>query len=242
MVGFYQLGFISDELIYQHVKATVSQYRRHINLKEFNQNIVDPIKLSFDAQVYGKSVEEIIEAECIRQIDKSNTNHIGYFHQNLFKLIGNGWEVPEQGYDIINTERHIYVELKNKHNTMNSSSATKTYSRMQDTILHDDEATCLLVEVISKKSTNEKWYNNGLSHRCIRKVSIDKFYSIVFGDDLAFYKLCKALPRILQDVMQEMQVSGIENSVYSELLQLSTDVQRSLYKLAFATYDGFEQL
>lgn len=242
MCGNYQLGFISNELIFSHVKETVLQYRRSISLKEFNHNIIDPIKLTFDANVYGKSIEEIVEAECIRQIDKSNTNHIGYFHQNLFKHIGQGWEVPEQGYDIINPERHIYVELKNKHNTMNSSSATRTYARMQDTILHDDQAVCMLVEVISKKSMDDKWVNNGLSHRCIRKVSIDKFYGIVFDDDLAFFKLCRTLPTILHDVMQEIQAGGIENSVYEDLLRLSPDVQRSLYKLAFPTYNGFESI
>lgn len=45
----YNLGFISDEDIFQHVRTTVMQYRRSINLKEFNKNIIDPIKLMFDA-------------------------------------------------------------------------------------------------------------------------------------------------------------------------------------------------
>ena len=46
----YNLGFISDEDIFNHVKNTVSQYRRSINLQEFNKNIIDPIKLTFDAK------------------------------------------------------------------------------------------------------------------------------------------------------------------------------------------------
>jgi len=44
----YNLGFLTDEEIYNHVKSTVLQYRRSINLKEFNKNIIDPIKLTFD--------------------------------------------------------------------------------------------------------------------------------------------------------------------------------------------------
>ena len=59
----YQLGFISNENIFNHVKETVELYRNHINLKEFNKNIIDPIKLTFDSKVYGKSLEEIIESE-----------------------------------------------------------------------------------------------------------------------------------------------------------------------------------
>lgn len=46
----YNLGFISDEEIFNHVKNTVSQYRRSINLQEFNKIIIDPIKLTFDAK------------------------------------------------------------------------------------------------------------------------------------------------------------------------------------------------
>ena len=51
----YNLGFISDETIYEHVKATVKSYRREITLKQFNENIIDPIKLTFDSKVYGKN-------------------------------------------------------------------------------------------------------------------------------------------------------------------------------------------
>ena len=70
----YNLGFISNEDIYHHVKSTVELYTSFIDLTEFNKNIIDPIKLTFDAKVYGKTYEEIIEAECIRQMDKSNSN------------------------------------------------------------------------------------------------------------------------------------------------------------------------
>ena len=56
----YNLGFISDEDIYQHVKATVERYRRSIDLKDFNKNVIDPIKLTFDAKIYHKSFREII--------------------------------------------------------------------------------------------------------------------------------------------------------------------------------------
>lgn len=240
----YRLGFISNEDIYNHVKGTVNAYRTHIDLKDFNGNIVDPVKLTFDAKIYGKTFEEIIEAECIRQIDKTNSNRIGYFHQNLFRYAGGGWEVPKEGFDVINRQRHIYVELKNKHNTMNSASSQKTYMKMQNQLLSDDQAVCMLVEVIAKKSQNEKWKatvdKRIFSHERIRRVSIDKFYEVVFGDPAAFAKLCKALPYILDDVVEELSCGMIRNSVYSELRQLSPDTFKSLYLLAFKTYEGFQ--
>ena len=154
----YNLGFINDEDIFGHVKSTVIKYRFAIDLAQFNSNLIDPIKLTFDAKVYKKEIDDVLESEVIRQLDKSNTNHIGYFHQNIFRFIGGGdWNVPSEGYDIVNVPKHIYVEMKNKHNTMNSSSSQKTYMRMQNTLLNDKNATCMLVEVIASNSQNMTW-------------------------------------------------------------------------------------
>jgi hypothetical protein len=241
----YNLGFISNKDIFAHVKDTVGQYRKSINLDEFNANLIDPIKMTFDAKIYRKTFEEIIESECIRQIDKSNTNKIGYFHQNLFNYAGNGWKVPETGYDVVNENLHIYVEMKNKHNTMNSSSSQKTYMKMQSKILEDDKATCMLVETIAKKSQKIKWTvtidGKSYSHNRILRVSMDKFYEIVFGDKLAFAKLCKALPIILDDVISQSDEATLKNSVCEQLKEKSAESLKSLYLLAFETYEGFDR-
>lgn len=247
----YNLGFISDKDIFQHVKDTVSQYRRSINLRQFNRNIIDPIKLTFDSKIYGQTMMQTIESECIRQIDKTNNNRIGYFHQNLFKYADNGWVVPNNGdkggFDVLNEDRHVYVEMKNKHNTMNRSSSSDTYVKMQNKILKDDKATCMLVETIAKHSQNIVWKltinKNGqkesYSHERIRRVSMDKFYEIVFGKKDAFFKLCKELPNILDDVIAEDKSAMLQNTVYDELDK--TDFYKSLYLLAFKTYEGFDK-
>lgn len=242
----YNLGFISDEAIYEHVKLTVESYRREITLSQFNENIVDPIKLTFDSKVYGKTIREAIEDECFRQIDKSNSNRIGYFHQFLFRYAGNGWVVPKEGFDVENDDLHIYVELKNKHNTMNSASSQKTYMKMQAKLLDDDQATCYLVEAISTKSKDDTWRitldKRPRSHNRIRRMSMDKFYELVFNDSLAFYKLCLALPIIIEDVINDNSYLAITNTVYEELTREHADLLTALYLLAFSTYEGFDQL
>lgn len=240
----YNLGFITDENIFNHVKETVKRFSDSINLADFNKNIIDPIKLTFDAKVYGRSIEDVIAAECIRQMDKSNNNHIGYFHQNLFRYAGNGWAVPNKGFDVVNEERHIFVEMKNKHNTMNSAASAKTYMKMQHKIVRDSKAVCMLVEVIAAHSQDKTWIvtvdGEQFDNDHIRRVSIDRFYGIVFEDELAFSKLCKTLPIVLDDVIMEMGNKKRENTVFTELNDLSPDVMKSLYLLAFKTYEGFE--
>ena len=139
----WNLNFITRENLKQHIKNTISTYEKTldgIDLSKFNSNIVDPIKMVFDSKVYRKNFEEVIKDELVRQRDKTNSNAIGYFHQNMFKYIKK-CEVPKEGFDVIYTKNDgtkIYTEMKNKHNTMNSSSAQKTYIRMLNKIAKEN--------------------------------------------------------------------------------------------------------
>jgi hypothetical protein len=251
----YGLSFIADKELFNHVRETVERYRFKIDLSDFNKNLVDPIKLTFDAKVYSRDIEEVVEDEIIRQLDKSNTNHIGYFHQNIFKHLGGSkWTVPDEGYDVVNEEENIYVEMKNKHNTMNSSSSQKTYMRMQNTLIHNPNATCLLVEAIAKNSQNIEWSTTvekvKVSSPRIRRVSMDKFYEMVTGDKNAFRNLCQVIPKVIEDVVAKIKEEDIArtgeerqrlNTVLEELTDISPNLMKSLYLFTFNKYEGFEK-
>lgn len=248
----YNLSFISSENLFKHVKETITKYSFKIDLKKFNENLIDPIKLTFDSKVYGKNIEEIINSEIVRQLDKSNSNVIGYFQQNFFRYIVNkdtkisNWIVPDEGFDIENETDKIYVEMKNKHNTMNSKSTSATYMMMQNKLLNDESATCMLVEVIAKNSQNIKWSvtvnKNKMANERIRRVSIDKFYEIVTGEKEAFKQLVEVLPKVMDDVLTEIQQNSIESTVFEELKNLDENILKSLYLLSFKKYEGFSSL
>lgn len=240
----YGLSFISNKDLYSHTKDTIKKYRFQVNLAEFNKNLIDPIKLTFDSKVYDRDIQSVIESEIVRQIDKSNTNHIGYFHQNIFNYIGDGWNVPANGYDVVNLDKHYYVEMKNKHNTMNSSSSQKTYIRMQDTLLNNPNSTCMLVEVIARKSQNIVWNisldGDPVSNKKIRRVSIDRFYELVTAEKTAFKKLCEQLPKVIEDIINDVKLDVESNTVFTELEQISPNLLKSLYLLPFKKYEGFD--
>jgi hypothetical protein len=242
----YNLGFITDQIFFNHVKATVEKYRSIIDLQEFNKNIIDPIKMTFDSKIYQHTIAEVIEIEVVRQLDKSNNNHIGYFHQNFFQYF-DGWTVPVAGYDVVNEAQQIFVEMKNKHNTMNSSSSQKTYMRMQNTILSNPDATCYLVEVIAKRSQNVPWAvrldAQNCSHERIRRVSIDQFYNIVTGQPNAFRDICRALPVAIEDVIASIELDHlVQNTVLAELqAQGDQDLLKTIYMTSFGRYQGFDQ-
>ncbi len=249
MKSEYNLSFISQKNFENHVSQTIQSYNntlRCIDLKKFNSNIIDPIKFLFDKNVFRKTFDEIIENEISRQRDKTNTNSIGYFHQNIFKYI-EGCEVPKEGWDVIVNlpdSRKIYVEMKNKHNTMNSSSSQKTYIQMQNQVLKYPDDMCFLVEVIAPESRNIKWgcsiNKTHVEDERIRRVSIDKFYSIVTGQSDAFYQMCIQLPVTIEKIIKNNNELSVENdTVLSELKSKGDNILMSLYELAFSTYDGF---
>lgn len=200
----YNLGFISDENIYNHVRETVTRYSASIDLKEFNKNIIDPIKLTFDAKVYGRSMEEVVASECIRQMDKSNNNHIGYFHQNLFRYAGNGWMVPPEGFDVVNEERHIYACLLDNPKSLTKKKKNSLMIRCFDKQIHDKGAVCYIVNMSDHSGKDETWkaddIEDDFSSKDMRLVSIDRFYEIVFNDKTAYQRICDVLPQILEDI------------------------------------------
>ncbi len=269
----WNLSFINEADFTKHVRYTIEKYGEKLkpfDLERFNKNLIDPIKLIFDKTVYGLSWESIVGNEIFRQKDKANNNDIGYFHQRIFQYIDK-CIVPHNGenggWDVIYSDpsgislpeglvKTIYVEMKNKHNTMNSASAGKTFIKMQDQLLKDDECACFLVEAIAQHSQNIKWettVNGGrVGHKLIRRVSLDKFYEIVTGETNAFYDMCMTLPGVIQKVVNESEdISQSGDTVLEELRALADKrkmcnedlcMSMAVYLLGFAEYNGFCQI
>ena len=267
----WDLSFISEEDFTNHVKATIEKYGEKLksfDLKRFNKNIIDPVKLIFDKTVYQASWEEIVSNEIFRQRDKSNNNDIGYFHQRIFQYIDKcrvpdngkegGWDIIFENPDSIEipsagTVSRVYVEMKNKHNTMNSASAGKTFIKMQNQLLTDDDCACFLVEAIAQRSQNIKWETtvdkHKVGHKLIRRVSLDKFYALVTGQEDAFYQMCMVLPDIIQKAVDELGNNIVPNdTVMEELKELSKQynfksedlsIAMAVYMLGFGSYNGF---
>ena len=172
-----------------------------------------------------------------------------------------GWDVifePENLIDVTSdrTVKRIFVELKNKHNTMNSASSSKTFIKMQNQLLQDDNCACFLVEAIAQTSQNIMWQTTvdkqKVKHKLIRRVSIDKFYELVTGEKDAFFKLCMVLPEVIKKVVDE-HYSEVKNNdtVYNEIINLASaygevndedsnlPIAIAFYMLAFSSYNGF---
>lgn len=144
----YNLGFISDEDIYSHVKSTV---------------------------------------RC--------------FHQNLFRHIGNGWKTSVDGFDAMNTERHIYSLWLDNPLELKDKDRRYIMIKMFDCLLKDKEAECYVVDTTDTSSRTFLWSYEAegqvYQHERIHGVSIGTFYDIALGGEGCLRKVCG----VLQDVL-----------------------------------------
>ncbi len=162
----------------------------------------------------------------------------------------NGIEIPNAG-----KVKTIYVEMKNKHNTLNSASAGKTFIKMQNQLLNDDDCACFLVEVIAQRSQNIKWETTvdkkKVGHKLIRRVSIDKFYELVTGQRDAFYQMCMVFPEVIKQAVDKSEVSLVPHDTVIDELKAIAKKQKlrsndlaaamAVYMLGFSSYNGFAE-
>ena len=95
--------------------------------KKCNYGIVDPFKKSIDCYIFNIKENDYLQFEQKRILDKSISMNIGYFHENVLKNCI-GWKSTNEKYmDLCNVEETIYIQLKNKYNTLNSTAMRQVH-------------------------------------------------------------------------------------------------------------------
>ena len=110
----------------------------------------DPFSALFESMVYGISIEDWHKFEGRRLRQKTIQNHIGKLHEVAISCF-DGWQMSTSTADVENKDLEIVAEVKNKYNTMNSSSALATYKKLEQLVDGTYEGfTSYLVQVIPK--------------------------------------------------------------------------------------------
>lgn len=88
-----------------------------------------------------------------------------------------------------------------------------------------------------------------VSHKRIRRVSIDQFYEIATREENAFYQICMMLPTVIESVVKNESGSNVpHDTVVEELRDIAKrtgteddDLAMAIavYMLGFNTYKGF---
>jgi hypothetical protein len=249
------VNYISDEHLLSCIENLHQSYlkaKNNISKKSFYTNKIDTIKLTFDAKFNNISEDDLIQSEILRQIDKSINNSIGTFHEQILGGI-KGFELGNlSGFDIKASDNTLFADIKNKHNTMNSSSAEALFQKLARYADNYKKAKCYWVQILAKGSFNENWKGeiNGkeYSHSRVFKISGDQFYALLSGQENALFQLYKALPKAINDYLKfiEKDDSIKENSALEEITSKTEKSKRTILdQITFENYSyylGFEKL
>ncbi|PZD78949.1 Eco47II family restriction endonuclease [Mesonia sp. K7] len=247
------VDFVSDEHLLQCISNLYQSYleaKREFTKAKFYKNKVDTFKLTFDSKFNELSEEELIKLEMSRQVDKSVNNAIGTFHEEILGGIEGFSSAKHAGYDVKADDDSLFAEIKNKHNTMNSSSAESAFQKLARFADDNRQAKCYLVQILAKKSFLKKWEGiinrKEYSHSRVYIVSGDQFYSLLTGDGNALLKLYQALPIAINDFLKIIE--STKTKQHDILSDISADAQKSNRNLLdeitfqnFYYYKGFSE-
>ncbi|WP_040279247.1 Eco47II family restriction endonuclease [Psychroserpens damuponensis] len=248
------LNYISDEHLLNCIENLYNSYERakaNISKSKFYKNKIDTIKLTFDSKFNDLDEETLIKTEINRQIDKSINNSIGTFHEEILGGV-NGYEIGKlSGFDIKAIDDTLFADIKNKHNTMNSSSSESLFQKLATYADNYKKAKCYWVQILAKGSFCEKWFGeiNGkeYSHSRVYKISGDKFYELITGNEKALFELYSVLPKVISDFLQTKDAKkGNKDSALKEITESANESKRSiLNEITFENYSyylGFDKL
>lgn len=207
------LTFISDEIL-KGLSSNLlnkAQSAADRDEEEMHKNVLDPFSATFDAVRQGITLDQWLEQEKSRQAQKTLQNFIGEFHQNVLGTVP-GWENMSIGgsIDIRNIEKKVIAEIKNKHNTMNSSSALAIYDKLSrhldyNDIYHGYTSYCVGIIPKTPASLDIPFHPSERgTHRPrrenIRIIDGKSFYKLATGDPDALDKLYVRLVLILSEI------------------------------------------
>lgn len=215
------------------VDALISGYKNKITnfgIEEFLDTGVDPFRFTANVSIWG--LQQAIRKEIEHKIEMTLENLVGDFHENY---LGNAthiptntkWEkIPEgliPGIDIANRESKIYLQIKSKHNSMNSSSSKKLAQELGELTEEIQGATvgCGWVVATQKRKA--------IGENAIAEVGVcykgKMVYEVVTGEK---DELTKVLDELLIQIPKKTR--GIN---FDELLDKAAEnVVKSLTKMA----------
>ena len=202
------VDFISDEHFLECVANLHNAYlkaKNNITKKNFYSNKIDTIKLTFDAKFNKIDEESLIQAEILRQIDKSINNSIGTFHEQILGGI-KGFQVGNlSGFDIKAKNDTLFAIFKFEQISKNIEDCI--FEKLTKDAKIFRNAKFYFVDFNLENNYFEKWIisndESSVSHKRVFKISANKFYSLLSNKE-------NALDDFLEKIVKRSQTENCE--------------------------------
>ena len=219
MSRYYEFGeeMVQKDVLEEAVRRLLKGYRDKIegySVDDFLKSDVDPFRFGFNVELWG--LEHAIRKEIEHKIEMSLEDLFGDFHENYLGnakhiLLDTKWGIlprgSVRGIDIINRKNDWNLQIKSKHNSMNSSSAKKLAEQLKK-----------LSEMRPEGTFGCGWVIAGPKRRCIGESKIAKVAKVYKGKELYHFvtgnlndmnEVLEEFPRILKDAKKEMDFRGL---------------------------------
>ena len=202
------VNFVSDEHFLECVKHVCESYQEvaSTELDDLSSNGIDPFKIIFDIENKRISFSEWLKKEALRQEDKTVNNTLGEFHQMLLGKV-RGWTDlgigDDSHLDLRKNDNTIFIELKNKENTLNADSKNQVREKLKAAITMYPTAIAYWAYIIKKDNTSGEriWKYRGDANPKIKVTWGSKVYELITGDPDALEKVWKVLPKAIAEVL-----------------------------------------
>ncbi len=198
------VNFISDEHLIRCIGNLHRAYlkaKMNITKQNFYSNKVDTIKLTFDSKFNGIDEESLIQAEILRQIDKSINNSIGTFHEQILGGV-EGFELDDlNSFNIIAKDKTLFAlfhfeEISEKikeaiFEKLSMHANIYKYSKCYFVDFHTNNTFCEKLVISKEEST--------ISHSRVYKISSNKFYALLTKNEEALSGLGENLSIAIDD-------------------------------------------
>ena len=209
------VSFVPDEQFRSIVLdiLNVGRAAKDQSKAKFGRNVIDPFATLFEMGAFNLDFDSWHDSEIARQAQKTLSNQIGLFHQKLLGSIS-GWKDlgVGNGIDLVNDNRKIIAEVKNKHNTLKGSNKVDLYHELLSLVMPNGQQykgyTAFYVEIIPKKAerfnsvfipSDKKTSSRCHPNELIRQIDGYSFYALVTGVDNALEQVFNALPNVIKD-------------------------------------------
>ncbi|OQX29372.1 MAG: hypothetical protein B0D92_04060 [Spirochaeta sp. LUC14_002_19_P3] len=192
-----RLSWIQDEVLEDIVDEILNRAlsAQQNSIQRLEKNVIDPFSSLFLAKASDITNQKNLKrVQGYHTISSAISNAIGYLHQKVIGSI-DGFIDYDSGYDIESTNRKIIAEIKNKHNTMNSSNRDKVISDLDIAIKQKQNGWVAYLVIIIPKTP--KRYKTQLSKRQVYEVDGTTFYEIATESKTAMRDLFYAVMDIL---------------------------------------------
>ena len=203
------LTWISDKDLYAICENIIVNTRAKTSNEVDFKNIVDPFSALFDIAINDMSFDEWFKNENARQKQKTLQNQIGRFHQSVLGKI-TGWEDLGVGgvVDLINKNKRIIAEVKNKYNTVKGSDKIGVFDKLARALTYGNRGfTGYYVTILAKQRVNKPFIPSDnekggrpAANENIREIDGASFYELATGSSTALADLYGYLPKVLSDI------------------------------------------